>query len=152
MSRYAQNTNVSIESSQQEVQKILRKYGADRFGTMEDRKAAYLMFEYQGLMIQITVPMPDKKEFKTTEKGRVRKANQAQEAYHQAVRQRWRALVLAVKAKLEAVETGISTLEKEFMAFIMLPNGKSIGDTLIPDLKHIAESGKMPKMLGMIQE
>jgi hypothetical protein len=150
MSRYAQNTNVSIESSQQEVQKILRKYGAERFGTMEDRKNAYLMFEYQGLMIQITVPMPDKDDFSKTETGRIRKANQVQEAYHQAVRQRWRALVLAVKAKLEAVETGISTLEKEFMAFIMLPNGKSIGDTLIPDLKQIADSGKIPKMLGMM--
>jgi len=144
---YANSTSVSVEKSQQEVQRILRKYGAERFGVMEDRTSAFLMFEYNKLMIQITVPLPDKKEFMSTDSGRSRKLIQVEQAYEQAIKQRWRALVLAVKAKLEAVESGISTLEKEFMAFVMMPDGKQLGDHLIPQLLQIAESGKMPKLL-----
>ena len=61
MARYAANTSVTVEKSQSEVQSILRKYGAERFGTMEDKDSAYLMFEYNHLMIQITVPLPKKR-------------------------------------------------------------------------------------------
>lgn len=146
--QYAAATSVTVEKSQSEVQLILRKYGAKRFGTMEDENAAYLMFEYDQLMIQITVPLPKRSEFEKTETGRVRKSNQITDAYEQAIKQRWRALVLAVKAKLEAVEIGISTLEKEFMAFVMMPDGRQLGDHLIPNLKQIAADGKMPKMLS----
>jgi len=148
MARYANNTTVSVEKSQQEVTSILRKYGADRFGTMEDRGAAHLMFEYKRLMIQITVPIPDKADFRKSDTGRIRKQGQIDAAHEQAVRQRWRALVLSVKAKLEAVETGISTLEKEFMAFVVMPDGKQLSDHILPQLTTMAETGKMPKMLG----
>lgn len=148
MSKYAVNTNVSVEKSQAEVQKILRKYNADRFGIMEDRENAFLMFEYNNLRIQMTVPLPDKEEFKKTETGRSRKANQIEEAFNQAVRQRWRALVLAIKAKLEAVEIGISTIEQEFMAFVMMPDGKQLSEHLLPQIKEIANTGELPKLLG----
>lgn len=150
MAKYAANTTVSVEKSQSEVQSILRKYGAGRFGTMEEPGiAAYLMFEYKEMMIQITVPLPQREEFKKTDTGRHRKETQINEAYEQAIKQRWRALVLAVKAKLEAVEIGISTLEKEFMAFVVMPDGRQLGDHLLPQLQQIAKSGNMPKILGL---
>jgi hypothetical protein len=152
MAHFAQNTTVPVERSQQEVQKILRRYGADRFGTMEDRKAAYLMFEYNSILIQITVPIPTKEEFSKTEKGRIRRNNQAEQAYDQAVKQRWRALVLGVKAKLEFVESGISTIEKEFMGWIMLPDGRPLSDHILPKIQEIAKTGKMPRLLAMSHE
>ena len=148
MGKYASNTTVSIEKSQSEVQNILRKYGADAFGVMERKNSAYLMFEYNNLIIQITVPLPQKDEFMKTESGRIRKTNQVNQSYEQAIRQRWRALVLAIKAKLEAVESGISTLEKEFLAFVIMPDGESLGNHLLPQLQQIANTGKMPKLLN----
>jgi hypothetical protein len=146
---YAAQTTVSVEKSQMEVQAVLRKYGADRFGVMEDRQKAYLMFEFNKLMIQMTVPLPEKKEFALSESGRARKDSQIEEAYNQAIKQRWRALVLAVKAKLEAVETGISTIEKEFLSFVVMPDGKLLGDHILPQIEEVARTGKMPKMLGI---
>ena len=151
MTRYASSTSVSVEKSQQEVQRILRNYGADRFGTMEDRESAHLMFEYNKLTIQITVPLPKREEFENTDTGRTRKKTQIDQAYEQAVRQRWRALVLAVKAKLEAVESEISTIEQEFMAFVIMPDGKRLGDKIIPQLGKMAETGEMPKLLDYSQ-
>lgn len=147
MSKYATNTSVSIEKSQQGVQRILRRYGADAFGVMERKDNAYLMFEYNQLMIQITVPLPNREDFIKTETGRSRRSTQIDQSYEQAIRQRWRALVLAVKAKLEAVESGISTIEKEFLAFVIMPDGKQLADHLLPQLKQIADTGKMPKLL-----
>jgi hypothetical protein len=146
--RYAEGTTVSVEKSQSEVTAILRKYGANRFGTMEDESTAFLMFEFKGLSVQIAVPLPDISEYSKTETGRIRATSAAEEARNQAIKQRWRALVLAVKAKLEAVEIGISTVEKEFLAFVMMPDGRQLSEHLIPKLQEIVASGNMPKLLG----
>lgn len=146
--RYAANTTVTVEKSQAEVTAILRKYGANRFGTMEDEKSAYLMFDFKGLSVQMEVPLPPLSEFSRTETGRPRGMAQQEDARSQAIKQRWRALVLAVKAKLEAVEIGISTVEKEFMAFVMMPDGRQLGDHVLPVLGEMVKTGKMPLMLG----
>ena len=148
MSQYANNTSVSPEKSQSEIQKTLRKYGADRFGIMEEKTKAHVMFEYSGLSIQLSIDLPDESEFITTESGRDRSKTSIETAYNQAIRQRWRALLLAIKAKLEAVECGISTIEKEFLAFMVMPDGRSLSDHLIPKIHQIVKSGKMPKLLS----
>jgi len=148
MGQFASNTSVSPEKTQNDIRDTLRKYGAGKFGIMEEASNAYVMFEFDRLMIQLTVGLPDKKEFVKTETGRPRKKSAVDEAYNQAVRQRWRALLLAIKAKLEAIECGISTIEKEFMAFVVMPDGKSLGDHLIPKLKDISQTGKLPRLLS----
>jgi hypothetical protein len=63
------------------------------------------------------------------------------------VRQRWRALALVIKAKLEAVEAGISSVEDEFLSFIMLPNGSTVGEWVQPQIERVYESGSMPALL-----
>ena len=50
----------------------------------------------------------------------------------QACRQRCRALLLIIRAKLEAVESGMTTLESEFLANILLPDGGTVGQWLSP--------------------
>lgn len=147
MGQYANNTSVSPEKTQSDIRETLRRYGAGKFGIMEEDGKAHVMFEYHNLMIQITISLPDKKTFIKTDTGRQRKSSAINESYNQAVRQRWRALLLAIKAKLEAVESNISSIEKEFMAFVVMPDGKSLGDHLIPKLEEISTTGKMPKLL-----
>jgi hypothetical protein len=65
----------------------------------------------------------------------------------QACRQRWRALSLVIKAKLEAVEAQISTVETEFLAQIVLPNGSSVGEWAAPQLALAYASGQMPALM-----
>jgi hypothetical protein len=152
MSQYASSTTVSPEKSQMEIRETLRRYGASRFGVMEEEIKAHVMFEYHKLQIQLTIELPPREEFTKTDNGRSRKQSAVNEAYNQAIRQRWRALLLAIKAKLEAIECGISTIEKEFLAFVMLPNGQNLGDVLIPKIADMAETGRMPKMLTFIDD
>ena len=148
MSQYAGNTTVSPEKSQEEIKRTLRKYGADRFGVMEEKTKAHVMFEYNNLLIQLTIDLPEKVDFEITDTGKQRSDSAIESQYNQAIRQRWRALLLAIKAKLEAIECGISTIEQEFLAFVMMPDGQSLGNHLIPKIHKIAQTGEMPKMLG----
>jgi hypothetical protein len=139
---------VGVERSQEQIKSTLRRYGADGFGVMEQRDQAAVMFQFKRLTIRIAIELPlrDSAEFTSTGTGRRRRENAALLAYEQSVRQRWRALLLAIKAKLEAVETGISTLETEFMPFVVMPDGRTIGQHLLPRLEAAASSGKLPQL------
>ena len=125
---YAADTSVSSDRSRNEIERILHKYGADEFGYMTGSGVARIQFSKDGRMVRFTMPLPDRnsKEFTNTPLGRDRSSTQAALAYEQAVRQRWRALALVVKAKLEAVEAGISVFEEEFLANILLPGGQTV--------------------------
>ena len=65
----------------------------------------------------------------------------------QEVRRRWRALLLVIKAKLEAVESGISTMDSEFLAFVVLPSGMTFGEWAAPQLNDLAAKKKMPRLI-----
>lgn len=145
--KYAANTKVSIEKSQTEIKNMLRNYGANRFGVIEDATAGYIMFEYAGMMIQMEVPFPNKDEFKKTETGRNRIASAIEEEFNKAIKRRWRSLFLSIKAKLVAIDDGISTLEKEFLSFIKMPDGRSLSDHIVPRLNELVNNGKMPQIL-----
>ena len=77
----------------------------------------------------------------------MRAADAALKAWEQAGRQRWRALALVIKAKLEAVESGITEFDDEFMAHIMLPSGETFGSWAKPQIAAAYDTGDMPPLL-----
>lgn len=137
---YAQNTKVPIARSQAEIQSTLKKYGATGFAFAEKGAAAMIMFELQGRRIMFRLPMPTPPSAN---------ANGASiKTYEQLCRSRWRALVLGIKAKLECVESKITTLEDEFLAHIVLPSGETVGDVIADQITASYQSGTMPPLLG----
>src|SRR5512146_2769938 len=154
MIHYAAKTSVPAERARAEIEQSLRKYGADAFSSGWVEKQARVQFRLKGRFVRVVLPMPDPKSdaFRHTKSGRWRSPGQrsdrmAEQAYEQAVRQRWRALCLAVKGKLEAVETGITTFEEEFMPFIVMPDGETVAEHALPAITAAYESGKMPALL-----
>lgn len=150
MARFAEDTKVTPEKSRAEIEATLSRYGATAFmfGTTQER--AVIMFECRGRRVrfEIALPRPDDPEFiKTPNRGIVRSPQQRQQACEQAIRQRWRALALVIKAKLEAVETGITEFEEEFLAHIVLPNGQTVGRWMLPQVAEAYERGTMPPLL-----
>lgn len=75
-------------------------------------------------------------------------ADKARAKWEQACRASWRALLLVVKAKLEAVEAGIVTFEDEFLAYTMKPDGETIGEWAKRELPAVLEGKAMPPLLG----
>jgi hypothetical protein len=65
-------------------------------------------------------------------------------------RQRWRALTFVIKAKLEAVEAGISEFESEFLANVVLPDGSSVGDFIRPQIERAYSEGTLPSALSQL--
>lgn len=56
-------------------------------------------------------------------------------------------MALVIKAKLEAVEAGIAAFEEEFLAHIVLPNGSTVGQFMMPQIAAVYETGRMPPLL-----
>jgi hypothetical protein len=146
---FAENTTVSTEKSRAEIERTLQRYGADQFMYGWDQEKAVVGFRMVGRQIKFMLPMPDKTDSKFTETatGKTRTESAAFKEWEQCCRQKWRALALVIKAKLEAVESGIAVFEDEFMANIVLPNGSTVSQFMLPQIKSAYDTGKMPKLL-----
>jgi hypothetical protein len=157
--RYAAETAVSVARSRAEIEETVVRYGADQFGTALDSAArqAMVQFRIREWMVRFVLPLPDPKDRALTHfrRGRVRveevprSGDEAHRRYEQACRQRWRALALAIKAKLEAVECGITTFEEEFLAHLVVPgSGRTVGDHLVGQLEDLRERHGVPQITG----
>jgi hypothetical protein len=155
MPRYAAQTEVPVERTRAEIEKVLLKYEAEEFHSGWRTGEAMIAFRIQGLFVRFLIPFPPRDDEAFTWRvnkrtGRREKLadSTAARLHEQAIRQRWRALLLVVKAKLEAVECGISTIEREFLAFVVMPNDQTFFDWLAEEtaaLTHIRR-GEMPAL------
>lgn len=147
---YAANTDVSSSRSRDEIERTLARYRATSFMYGWEGERAILGFVVNGRQVRFTLTMPERgaREFtRTPSRGNARSADQAEKAYEQAVRQRWRALNLVIKAKLEAVSAGITTFDMEFAVHVLLPDGRTGGDHLLPAIEEAYRTGTMPRLL-----
>lgn len=148
---YAEDTSVPVERSRAEIETLLRKYGADQFASGWNDKESRIQFCANGRFIRFVLTMPDPNDKKFTHQQarswHRRTDESAKKAYEQEVRRRWRCLALVVKAKLEAVSTGITTFEDEFMAHIIMPDGKTVSEHAKPMIESAYQSGKVTALL-----
>lgn len=152
MTRYAANTSVTPDRSRAEIERTLTRYGAGAFMYGWEGTNAVIAFKAHERLIRFILPVPDRDDFYLTAGGQQRYSEAAvDKAHDQAIRQRWRALTLAIKAKLEAVESGIVSFEDEFAAHIVLPDGTRVGDWLGPQIKRAYDTGKMPTVLPQLE-
>lgn len=147
---FAESTSVPVERSRTEIETLLRKYGADQFVSGWSSKDARIQFFVHGRFVRFILALPDPSEKRFTinpRYGKARSQDEARRLYEQETRRLWRALSLVVKAKLEAVESKIATFENEFMANIIMPDGKTVSEHVVPMIAKAYESGKMQPLL-----
>ena len=148
MTRYAEKTTVSSEKSRAEIETVLKRYGASAFMYAWDGPRVVIGFRASDRHIRFILPLPDRRERRFTHSSRgVRSQKIADDAWEQACRASWRALVLVIKAKLEAVAAKITTFEDEFLAHTVLPDGSTFGQWARPQLDAVYKSGDMPRMI-----
>jgi hypothetical protein len=151
MTAYAAQTEVPADRSRGEIEATVRRFGAHGFAYGWQGSTALIGFELGERKYQFTLPLPDPnaREFRLSPTGRERTARAIEGEYNQAVRQRWRALALIVKAKFAAVEAGISTVEVEFMANTVLPDGRTVGEHTLPAIAQAYADNTVPSMLAL---
>lgn len=146
-SKFAAETAVSPEKTLAEIQSTLKRYGATKYAYLEDEHQVGVGFEMRGWRVRFIMPLPDPENTKRDSTGRYMGEKQAGEAHGKATRQRWRALLLTIKAKLESVESGIEQFEEAFMAQIVLPSGQTMAEWAVPQIKAAYTSNAMPPLL-----
>ena len=146
---YARNTTVSAMRTCNEIEETLERYGADGFAYATQGNLATVVFAMENRRIRFVLELPDPEDFRRTNHSppRERSDRAQQQTHEQACRQRGCALLLVIKAKLEAVTAGISTIETEFLANIVLPDNTTAGGWLLPQIDRAYRTGKMPPLL-----
>jgi hypothetical protein len=142
---------VPADRSRAEIEAVLKKFGATGFayGWADRQGIARIEFELEGRRIRftLTLPDPDDHQFARDAAGRRRSSQACEAAYQQEVRRLWRSVLLVVKAKLEAVRSGIVSMEEEFLAHIVLPDSSTVGEWAAAQLKEVYSGGRMPALL-----
>ena len=147
---YAQDTAVSSEKSRNEIERTLTRFGADQFMYGWDQEIAVIQFRARDRHVKFNLPLPPIEDFAYTEKARRARSPQSQrEAWEKGTRAAWRALALVIKAKLVAVESGIVEFEEEFLAHIVLPDGRTVGAFMLPQVAAAYELAEMPAALPL---
>jgi hypothetical protein len=150
VSRYAEGTDVSTDRSRAEIERTLERYGVQGLAVGKFPGRAVLEFATDTRRVRVTLPLPsaDAPVFTHHSRGQ-RSSAAAHKAWEQACRQAWRALALVVKAKLEAVTSGISTFEQEFGMAVVMPDGRTVAEHVGPQIDRAYRSGAVaPLELG----
>ena len=124
---YAVKTKVPVYQTKMEIEKMVKKAGAEGFGLMELKGRVQIAFQMnrRNIMFRVMVPENDP----------------------QGERSMWRALSLTIKGKLESWERGIETFEEAFLANIVMPDGRTVADHAAPAIESGYSSGKSVPLL-----
>jgi len=127
MAKYAARTDVSVKRSREQIESLLEKYDADAFAFGRDMALgkAVLSFRHNKVCYRYVIEIIDNP---------------------QEERCRWRALYIVIKGMLVAVDSKIMSFETAFMPWILGANGKSLGETLAPQLEQFRAEGKVQLM------
>ena len=150
---YATTTDVPVERSKAEIETLLIRHGCDAVATAWDGKLQKAVVQFRmgnrHMRFQITIPDPGDEAFIWSSRGKRTTATQVK-LYHQAIRSRWRSLLLCIKAKIEAVESDIETVDEAFMAQLVLPDGQTVGQKLLPAVCEAYKTGTLPPVAGLL--
>lgn len=150
MTTYAATTSVDSSTSRAEIERTLTRYGATSFQYGTRAGMAMVGFEMKDRQVRFTLQLPDPNEQRFTHHSRgARTSDAAAKEYDQAVRQKWRALALVVKAKLEAVESGISEFEQEFGMNVVMPDGRTVFEHVTPGIAQAYLTGSVKPLLAL---
>lgn len=116
MRKYAEGTTVATGKTREEIERLVRKYGAEAFEGGWEKGAATVSFTMRGRHVRFRLDL--------SAEGRTQAQRENEE------RRRWRCLLLAIKAKLEVVETGIASFDEEFLAHVVMPDDLTIWERM----------------------
>ena len=131
--RFAEGTKVTVDSSRGEISGILAKHGVKRMGWFGDSDTGdELQFDLEGGSYRLSIKKPTAAALRARD-GHLYTypQNTDWEAKAEAEWRRvWRANVLLLKAKLEFIDSGDTTLDRELLPYRVLANGQTLGQVI----------------------
>lgn len=134
--RYANGTAVTVESSRGEISGILAKHGVQRMGWQTAPDGDELLFELAGQRYMFRIKRPTLEEVKAMHLADGvdwRRVADPQAKVAAEWRRRWRAQVLLIKAKLEFADGGDTTVEREFLPYLLVDGRQTLAEFVESD-------------------
>lgn len=156
---YAENTKVPAAQTEAEIKTfVVDGRGADGWAPIwlndDGQERAEIGFRLDGVFVKIRLPLPSRDERRFHyRRGSYSPLPQAQSEarYQQAIRSLWRGLLLNIKAKFEAVDSGLETFNEAFLAHIVVKDGvgntMTVGDFMLPQVESAYRDGAPPQPL-----
>lgn len=131
------SSSTSGEKALGEIQKVLRQFNCDKFGTMIDWTSGTLLIQFEWNGKQMLFPASFEgyaqaylKENSYSSRMRCTKAEYEAKALEIGSIAVYSILRDSIKAQLNAVETGLLSFEDAFLAHLVLSNGERVSDVL----------------------
>jgi len=107
---------------------------------MHEPGRAIVYFQRKGWAVQMSVPIPAASNAPQSRRGRWLTDAQKRDWAEQKAKERWRQLLLVLKAKFTALEEGVETFEQTFFAHLVV-GGIHLGEKLLPLVRQAQEKG-----------
>lgn len=148
---YAEHTTVPFDRSLGEIVKLVRQAGAEQIVQGEDAASFAVQFRLGERQIRFRVTFPARDEMPQYD-GRRRRLSDLQRAerWEQHRKQRARALLLVIKAKLESIESGIETTEQAFLANVVMADGMTVYERIAEPIALEYQTGKPDRTIGLL--
>jgi hypothetical protein len=145
---YATTTEVPVAKSRAEIERLLQQHKCAKFmaGVDHTEHRATVQFQAHNRIVKFEIDLPnpaDPKYTRIKNSYLQRTAAGIAKVVEQEERTRWRALLLVIKAKLEAIESGIATFDQEFLAHVVLPNQQTVAQFIGPAVEQMYATGRM---------
>lgn len=145
---YAEGTTVPIEKSLAEINRLLKKAGANRIAQVEDSTELAIQCFLRKRLLRFHVMLPPIDTIpRYTGNHRHLTDAQRNARMEQKHMQRARALLLVIKAKLESVESGVETFDEAFLANVVMADGQTVAQKAIPQIASSYSDGNAPTQL-----
>jgi hypothetical protein len=125
--RFAEGTQVSVDSSRGEITGILTKHGVARMAWASEPEGDQLTFELAGHRFLFRIARPTTAEVQRMYPNAYDYGAKLAAEW----RRRWRANVLLLKAKLEFAEGEASTVMRELMPYALLVDGRTLEEAIV---------------------
>ncbi|PTR06703.1 MULTISPECIES: hypothetical protein [unclassified Novosphingobium] len=145
---YAETTTVPFEKSMAEIVGIVRRAGAGQIIQAESDGEFVIQFTLAERQIRFRLPLH------TTYSGPAKSGNgraiDGEKVLEQRNRQRGRALLLVIKAKIESIESGIETVEQAFLANVVTVGNLTVHERIAQSLAEEYRTGLPSSVAGLL--
>jgi hypothetical protein len=162
--RFAEGTTVTAAKSQASCRNLIERHGGDLFSTgWRSETTEFIGYRWKGRFYRFDIQHPPKereaqpppaKDLSDPRDIELRQRYETSYSLHwnqlceKEVMRRWRVLhtlILEPLFKLALEEEGDDAM-KVFMAYALLPDGSTVGETMEPQLTIAYETGAMPAL------
>jgi hypothetical protein len=159
MGLYADGTKVAESKSKTEIDSMLQKWRAESIMVGEHDGIGVVAFKMNGRFVQMRVRTPSEadalkanpklKDRRYLERDELARQGKLREWVLAERARRWRCLVLILKAKFTSVENAVESFEEAFLAHMLIGDGQTVGDVVVPQLTERYKSGA--QVAGLLQ-